>query len=317
VPFSTALVSTDRLDRPSEQLLTDLGPGAETTQTPDGRAVLALPAGCCVVNPLGSGLELRASADDPARLAAVQDALTAHLARYAGQDDLDVRWSAPVSGDEAEPVHPVAADYCAAHSTPPGEVLADLVAETRAATGGAAGMQVSADEGGLLTMLTRLAGARLAVEVGTFTGYSSICIARGLAAGGRLIACDVSREWTSIAARYWARAGLADRIELKLGPALETLRALPAETVVDFAFIDADKQAYPAYYEELLRRLRPGGLIVLDNVFLGGRVFDPACQEERHAAMRDLNQRIAADERVDAVMLSVRDGLTVARKRER
>jgi caffeoyl-CoA O-methyltransferase len=309
VPFATALVATDRPDHDAGQLLARLGQHAETTRTPDGRAVLAFAAGRCVVSPLAWGLELIASAADPARLGAVQEMV-------AGCDGRPVQWSAPVSGDEAEPVHPVAADYCAAHSTPPGEVLADLAAETRAATGGAAGMQVSADEGGLLTMLTRLAGARLAVEVGTFTGYSSICIARGLAAGGRLITCDVSREWAAIAERYWEQAGLADRIELKIGPALETLRALPAETVVDFAFIDADKEAYPAYYEELLRRLRPGGVIALDNVFLGGRAFDPACQEEHHVALRDLSRRIAADQRVDAVMLSVRDGLTVARKRE-
>jgi caffeoyl-CoA O-methyltransferase len=152
-------------------------------------------------------------------------------------------------------------------------------------------------------------------EVTACTGYSSISIACGLAAGGKLLTCDVSHEWASIARRYWEKAGLADRIELKIGPALETLRALPAEHTVDFAFIDADKETYPAYYEELLRRLRPGGLIVLDNVFLGGRVFDPSFQDERHATMCELNLRIAADERVDAVMLSARDGLTVVRKR--
>jgi predicted O-methyltransferase YrrM len=197
------------------------------------------------------------------------------------------------------------------HSSPPDEVLADLMAETREA----AGMQVSYDEGGLLTMLTRLVDAKYAVEVGTFTGFSSICIARGLAEGGRLLACDVSDEWTTIARRYWDMAGLADRIELKLGPALETLRALPGGQTIDFAFIDADKETYPAYYEELLQRLRPGGLIVLDNAFLGGRVFDPAFREERYVSARQLNERIAADERVDAVMLSVRDGVTVARKR--
>jgi caffeoyl-CoA O-methyltransferase len=176
-------------------------------------------------------------------------------------------------------------------------------------------MQVSSDEGAFLTMLTRMVDARFAIEVGAFTGYSSICIARGLAAGGRLLACDTSQEWTAIARRYWQRAGVADRIDLAIGPASETLRALPADPPVDLAFIDADKASYPAYYEELLGRLRPGGLIALDNTLLGGRVLDPAYQEEHHQAMRGLNDLIAADERVEAVMLTVRDGLTLARKR--
>jgi caffeoyl-CoA O-methyltransferase len=315
VPFSTALVSTDRPARYSRQLIAHFGHKVETARTADGRAELTFSAGTCVVNPLAWGIELIATADDPGKLAAIQDVVASHLVRFATHDDLRVEWSAPVSGDAAEAVHPIAADYCLAHSTPPDEVLAELIAETREATGGAAGMQVSNDEGGLLTMLTRLAGSRNAVEVGTFTGYSSICIARGLAAGGKLLTCDMSHEWTSIARRYWQKAGLADRIELKIGPALETLRALPSDHIIDFAFIDADKETYPAYYEELLRRLRPGGLIVLDNVFLGGRVFDPAFRDERHVTMRQLNQRIAADERVDAIMLSVRDGLTVVRKR--
>jgi caffeoyl-CoA O-methyltransferase len=164
-------------------------------------------------------------------------------------------------------------------------------------------------------MLTRLTGARFAVEVGVFTGYSSICIARGLADGGRLLACDVSEEWTSIAREYWQRAGLADRIDLKLAPALETLRALPGEPGIDIAFIDADKSGYPGYYEQIVPRLRPGGLVVLDNVFLGGCVFDPAYTEPRHQAIRELNDFIAADDRVESVMLAVRDGATLARKR--
>src|SRR3954469_12545183 len=173
-------------------------------------------------------------------------------------------------------------------------------------------MQISADEGALLTMLTRLSGARNAVEVGTFTGYSSICIARGLAEGGRLLACDVSGEWTSMAQRYWAEAGVTDRIELRLAPGAGPLEGLPLDQTVDFAFVDADKESYPTYYEELVRRLRPGGLLVLDNVLLGGRVFDEAEQGERATAMRAVNGRAAADDRVDVVMLPVRDGVTVA-----
>jgi predicted O-methyltransferase YrrM len=151
--------------------------------------------------------------------------------------------------------------------------------------------------------------------VGVFTGYSSICIARGLAAGGRLLACDTSDEWTSIARRYWQRAGVADRIDLRLGPAIDTLLALPPEKRIDIAFIDADKESYPAYYEEIVSRLRPGGVVVLDNVFLGGRVLDPAYQEEHHQVMRRLNDRITADERMESVMLPLRDGITIARKR--
>ncbi|WP_246561056.1 O-methyltransferase [Kitasatospora kifunensis] len=214
-----------------------------------------------------------------------------------------------------EIVDPVAGDYLLTHCTPADELLQELVARTREATGGAAGMQIAHDEGAFLTMLVRLTGARRAVEVGVFTGYSSICIARGLPADGHLLACDVSEEWTDIAREYWERAGVAERIELKIGPALETLRALPEEPSIDLAFIDADKANYPAYYEELVQRLRPGGLLVLDNVFLGGRVLDPAYQEEHHLAMRRLNDLMARDERVESVMLPVRDGVTLARKR--
>ncbi|WP_052390325.1 class I SAM-dependent methyltransferase [Streptomyces sp. NRRL B-24484] len=233
----------------------------------------------------------------------------------AAADVPAVAWSDRFPGDTVEPTHPVTADYVLDHCTPADGLLQDLVAETRAATGGASRMQVSHDEGALLTMLTRLVGARRAVEVGVFTGYSSICIARGLADGGRLLACDVSEEWTALARRYWERAGVADRIDLEIAPALDTLKALPAEADIDIAFVDADKGSYPAYYEELVPRLRPGGLIVLDNVFLGGRVLDPAFTEPAHRAMRDLNALVASDPRVDAVMLPVRDGVTLARKR--
>ncbi|HET6940237.1 MAG TPA: O-methyltransferase [Nocardioides sp.] len=206
-------------------------------------------------------------------------------------------------------------DYLLAHSAPEDDVLARLAEETRTTFPDASGMQITADEGALLTMLGRLTDARYAVEVGTFTGYSSICIARGLAEGGRLLACDVSGEWTAVAQRYWADAGVADRIELRLAPATETLAALPEEATVDLAFVDADKESYPTYYEELVRRLRPGGVLVLDNVLLGGRVFDEAEQGERVTAMRAVNDRAVADDRVDAVMLPLRDGVTVVRRR--
>jgi caffeoyl-CoA O-methyltransferase len=203
-------------------------------------------------------------------------------------------------------------EYLLAHCTPADDVLRDLAAETAAAFPDTAGMQISHDEGEFLTMLVRISGARYAVEVGVFTGYSAICIARGLPADGRLIACDVSEDWTALARAYWKRAGVDDRIDLRLGPAVDTLRALPDEPV-DFAFIDADKENYPVYYEELLARLRPGGLIALDNVLQGGRVLDP--RTPRAVIVNDLNDKIAADRRVESVMLPVRDGVTLVRKR--
>ncbi|MEV8503290.1 class I SAM-dependent methyltransferase [Actinoplanes sp. NPDC051475] len=206
-------------------------------------------------------------------------------------------------------------DYLLAHCTPADDVLRDLAAETRAAFPGAAGMQISHDEGELLTMLVRLTGARTAIEVGVFTGYSAVCIARGLSEGGRLLACDVSEEWTAVARAYWKRAGVADRIDLRIAPAVETLRALPADPVVDFAFIDADKTGYRDYYEEIVPRLRPGGLVVLDNVLRGGRVVLPGEAGADVAAIREVNDLVVADERVESVMLPVRDGVTLIRKR--
>jgi caffeoyl-CoA O-methyltransferase len=206
-------------------------------------------------------------------------------------------------------------DYLLAHCTPADDVLRDLAAETSASFPGAAGMQISHDEGDLLTMLVRLTGARQAVEIGVFTGYSAICIARGLAPEGRLLACDVSEEWTSVAGKYWQRAGVQDRIDLRIAPAIETLRSLPADPGIDFAFIDADKTGYPLYYDELVPRVRPGGLIVLDNVLRDGRVLDPAADEPADLAIRQINDRIVADDRVDSVMLPVRDGVTLVRKR--
>ncbi|SDS18862.1 O-methyltransferase [Actinoplanes derwentensis] len=213
----------------------------------------------------------------------------------------------------ADIIDPAVGDYLLDHCTPADDVLRDLAAETRATFSGAAGMQVSHDEGALLTMLVRLTGAEFAVEVGTFTGYSSICIARGLGKGGRLLACDVSEEWTSVARRYWERAGLTDRIELRIAPAIETVRALSPEPVIDFAFVDADKTGYPDYYAELVPRLRPGGLLVLDNVLRGGRVLAPGDAADR--AVAGLNDLIVTDDRVESVMLPVRDGVTLVRRK--
>ena len=205
--------------------------------------------------------------------------------------------------------------YAVEHGTSqPDEVMRRLRSETTA-LGDVAGMQIGEDQGQLLTMLTRLVGARRAVEVGTFTGYSSLCIARGLADGGSLLCCDVSEEWTSIARRAWSDAGLADRIELRLAPALDTLRALPPEADLDLVFIDADKPGYAAYWAELVPRVRPGGLLLVDNVLWSGRIVDPEVSDTNTDALRRFNDLVAADDRVEVVVLTAFDGLTVARRR--
>jgi caffeoyl-CoA O-methyltransferase len=211
--------------------------------------------------------------------------------------------------------NPALTDYLIAHATPADEVLRDLAEETGRLAPELSGMQITQDEGAFLALLARLTGARQAVEVGTFTGYSSICVARALPKDGRLLACDVSEEWTAIARRYWERAGVADRIELRLAPATETLRALPKEETIDFAFIDADKINYGVYYEEIVTRMRPGGVICLDNVLRAGRVVDLTADDPADQAIREVNDAIAADPRVESVILPLRDGVTVARKR--
>jgi caffeoyl-CoA O-methyltransferase len=210
-------------------------------------------------------------------------------------------------------VDPAINAYLLAHSQPADAVMRDLAEETHRDLERQSGMQITHDEGELLTMLVRLTGARQAVEVGTFTGYSSICIARGLPDDGHLLCCDVSEEYTSVARRYWDRAGVADRIELRIAPAVETLRSLPTEPYLDFAFIDADKSGYPAYVEEVLPRLRPGGLMVLDNMLRDGRVLDPESDDDH--AIHALNEALVSDDRVDVVLLPVRDGVSLARKR--
>jgi caffeoyl-CoA O-methyltransferase len=214
-------------------------------------------------------------------------------------------------------------DYAVAHgSWPEDRVLADLRAETTA-LGPVSGMQVGADQGQLLTLFARLVGAERAVEVGTFTGYSSLCIARGLAPGGTLLCCDVSEEWTALARKAWERANVADHIELRLAPAIETLRALPTGPHIDLAFVDADKAGYVDYWEELVPRMRPGGVLLADNVLWSGRVVDADDQDGDGgdgsdadlAGVRAFNDRVAADDRVDVVVLPAFDGLTIARRR--
>jgi caffeoyl-CoA O-methyltransferase len=204
--------------------------------------------------------------------------------------------------------------YLLDHSTPPDQILADLVDETRRTVPERMSMQISADQGRLLTMLVQLSGARSVVEVGTFTGYSSICLARGLSPDGHLLCCDVSEEWTAIARRYWEKAGLTDRIELRLGPAADTLRSLPTQPQFDLAFIDADKGGYPVYYDEILQRLHPGGLICVDNVLWSGRVVDRSITEGDTQVIRDFNAMVVTDPRVTVVILAVADGLSLIRK---
>jgi caffeoyl-CoA O-methyltransferase len=205
-------------------------------------------------------------------------------------------------------------DYAAARSSWPPDEVVERLRSTTQALGGVAGMQIGDDQGQLLTMMARLVGARRAVEVGTFTGYSSLCIARGLEEGGSLLCCDISEEWTAIGVRAWKESGLADRIELRLGPALQTLRALPVEAVLDLVFIDADKTGYAGYWQELVPRVRPGGVLLVDNVLWSGRVIDQADTDSDTQALRSFNDAVARDDRVEVVLLTAFDGLTIARK---
>jgi predicted O-methyltransferase YrrM len=178
--------------------------------------------------------------------------------------------------------------------------------------------QIAPDQGQFMRLLAELLGVRHAIEVGTFTGYSALVVALALPADGRVITCDVNEETTAVARRYWAEAGVADRIELRLGPAVDTLDALLADGgagTFDLAFVDADKTNYDAYYERGLALLRPGGLMLVDNVLWGGAVADPLHQDEDTDAIRALNAKIHGDERVSLALLPVSDGLTLARKR--
>jgi caffeoyl-CoA O-methyltransferase len=208
--------------------------------------------------------------------------------------------------------------YAVAHSAHQDDLLRRLEEETVEAAGGMAIMLTAPEQAALITLLVRALGARRALELGTFTGYGAISIARGLPPDGRLVTCDVSERWTAIARRYIDEAGLAERVEIRLGPALQTLHELPASEPFDFAFVDADKEGYPDYYEACLGLMAPGGLIMLDNVFLGGDVVAERPPEERErqvAAITALNDRIAADRRVERAMLGVSDGVTLVLKR--
>jgi caffeoyl-CoA O-methyltransferase len=205
-------------------------------------------------------------------------------------------------------------DYVIAHGQNTDPILRDLAEETRK-LGRISGMQIAPEQGTLMSLLAAAIDAKSAIEVGVFTGYSSVCVARALPSDGRLLCLDVNEEWTSIARRYWERAGVAGKITLKLGPALETLRTLPESHPVDFAFVDADKSNYRTYYEEILKRLRTNGLLLIDNVIWNGQVIDAADKSEDTVAIRALNDFIVTDPRVEAVMIPVADGITIVRKK--
>ena len=207
-------------------------------------------------------------------------------------------------------------DYLVDVSVREPPLLRELREET--ATLPMAMMQISAEQGQFMRLLVELIGARRAVEVGTFTGYSALCVAEAMGPEGRLVACDISPDYTAVARRYWARAGLTERIDLRLGPAAATLDQLLAEGAagtIDFVFIDANKPDYDGYFERALRLLRPGGLIAIDNVLWGGAVADPAVDDEDTSAIRALNRKLATDERVSVSLVPIGDGLTLARKR--
>ncbi|MCF6472400.1 O-methyltransferase [Nonomuraea sp. MG754425] len=206
---------------------------------------------------------------------------------------------------------PAVARYVSEHTTAPDALLRALEQETAQVAGENSMMQISFDQGRFLTMITQVMAPEVVVEVGTFTGYSSVCIARGLS-GGTLHCFDVSEEWTSVARRYWERAGLSDRVTLTLGPAADTLTRF--DQPIDLAFLDADKGNYPVYYELLMDRLRPGGLLLADNTLRRGWVADPAHDEPTTVQMRQFNDLVMADPRVTVLTLPVADGMAMIRK---
>ncbi|MEV6716737.1 O-methyltransferase [Lentzea sp. NPDC051208] len=215
--------------------------------------------------------------------------------------------------DKAVLLTPQVLDYVRSQLPPFTEVQRELIDAT-IALGQVAEMQVPPEQGALLTLLARLTGARVAVEVGTFTGYSTLALAEGVGPAGRVITCDVTDRWAGIATAAWTRAGVAERVEPLLGPAAETLRGLPEEPFIDLAFLDADKVGYLTYWEELVPRLRPNGLIVADNVLYAGEAASPDA-EGNARAIREFNEHVRNDDRVESVLLTVADGLSLARKK--
>jgi caffeoyl-CoA O-methyltransferase len=217
------------------------------------------------------------------------------------------------------PLTPELYAYVLAHNPPLDPVQRELIDLTHTRLAGHAGLQTAQEQAPLLAFLVRLTGARQIVEIGTFTGLSTLSMAQALPDGGKVITCDISEEWTSIGSRFWTEAGVADRIDLRIAPALDTLRALPApperQPWIDLAFIDADKENYVDYWEELVPRMRPGGVIAADNSLLHGTVADPAAASRpATAGILAFNDHVRADSRTEAVLLTVADGMTLARK---
>jgi predicted O-methyltransferase YrrM len=217
------------------------------------------------------------------------------------------------------PVSPAMRDYLLRSCSPQDPVVDSLVEQSQQA-GDLAVMLVPAEQAALLTMLAQLTGARTVLDVGTFTGLSALALARGLAPGGTVTTCDVSDKWLHLARDHWERAGVAGRIDFRLAPAESVLRSLPEGTVLDLAFLDADKENYESYYRHIVPMLRPGGLLIVDNILFNGYVLDPGLTAEgllrtAATALRAFNAVLAADERLDVVALPIADGLTIARKK--
>ncbi|SDQ32063.1 O-methyltransferase [Actinopolyspora saharensis] len=205
-------------------------------------------------------------------------------------------------------------EYLVQHGARPDALQRELITDTERLWPNSAEMQISPEQASLLTLLAKAIHARAAVEVGTFTGYSALAMARGMDKGGKLLCCDISTEYTDVARDFWHRAGMTDRIELRIGPALSTLRALEAEPKLDLAFIDADKTSYIAYWNEIVPRTRSGGFVVVDNVLAGGNVLATERNESAHA-IHEFNRYVLRDHRVELTMLPISDGLTLARRR--
>lgn len=206
------------------------------------------------------------------------------------------------------------ADYISAHSTKPDDVQRQLMTATEERTGGASRMQIGGDQGTFFEILASSLGARNVIEIGTFTGYSALSLARGIGPTGKLICCDVSEEWTAIAREHWQLAGVADRIDLRIAPALDTIAALDADTQFDMAFIDADKTNYANYFEALLPLMRTGGVILVDNTLWSRRVLNASEQDADTAALGAFNKLVASDPRVRCVIIPMGDGVTLLQK---
>lgn len=204
--------------------------------------------------------------------------------------------------------------YMIRNRSPEGPILAELRQETKRATGELAGMMISEEQGVLLRILVGALAPRLAVEVGTFTGYSAACIASALPPNGKLVCCDVSDEWTAVGTPYWKRCGVAEKIDLRIAPALDTLSRLPGALRFDFAFLDADKANYVAYFEAIVPRMRKNGLIAVDNVLWHNWLMHACKQDEETVGIREFNEHVLYDDRVESLMLHVGDGLTLMRK---